>query len=373
MSNSNQNNITAAGGALSSIFDLLFKGVNNILDGAVEYQNDMGKLKQVTKINVADSRGKEYTLVVKLSPLKNKEEMFYVEVECPEFPNFNADKVNKKVIHIGTDNKDEFNSIVDDVLKENKLVRTEKGQAKKDENSNSYDIECYDSNKFEDWIEDDGPQPAKLTVHVQQLPMEQEGYFEIILECASKKINSDGYNLDEVKESEIDKTIDKVLQQSKLIRVEEGDAIKQEHSEDLETVNQGDIETSSHLDVTLSYIKASDEVNLSAIYANYDIQDALLTLDEAINNDEFVNILSEEPQSFRITDEGNQFDIQPIDVVDTCCAQNDIYTSIISLLGMLDAYSVDIDEDKQAAATSLMNALQQAQEVFEPNPECYTE
>lgn len=371
MSNTTQD--VKAAGALDAIFNLLFKGIDNILDGAVEYQNDMGKLKQVSKINVADSDGNEYTLVVKLSPLKNKEEMFYVEVECPEFPNFKADKVNEKVLKINKNNKEEFNSIIDELLRDNKLVRTKKGKANEDETSNSYNIQCYDKNKFEDWIEDDGPQPAKIDVHVQQIPLEQSGYFEVILECASKKINSDGYNLDEVKEADIEKTIDKVLDQSKLIRVSEGDAIKDEHDEDMETADQNDVETSSHIDVTLSYVKASDEVKLSAIYANYDLQKALVTLDEAINNDEFANILTEDPQSFRITDEGDQFDVQPIEVVDTCCAQNDIYTSITALLGMLDAYSVDIDEDKQAAATTLINALQQAQTVFKPEPECYTE
>ena len=364
-------------GALSELFRLLFKGVDKILDSAAEYQNEMGVLKQISTINVRDSKGKEYFVKIKLAPVKDKDGIFYVETES-NYPGFNGSSIDKKTMTINKQNVDDFNKAVAKLLDDNDLTRIgNKGQT---DNST---IACYDERKFTDWKEDggQGQKPKKIKVEVEITESaSSKGKFDLFMKCGDVKLRYDDHDLTEdnvtdLSKDEVEDVIDKVLYDSHLIRVEEADA----QAEDLENASPMDssgidstasgIANSKHVDVTLSYIKSSEEVTLNAIYASYDVNDAMNALQQVVDNDDFVAVLTEDPQSFRITDEGDDFDVVLIDQVDVESAESDIYTSLSALSGLLDAYSVNFDPQQQVAADNLLNAIKKAQECFNPCPD----
>ena len=55
-------------------------------------------------------------------------------------------------------------------------------------------------------------------------------------------------------------------------------------------------------------------VNLSAIVANYELVQAYADLDSLLTSDEFMGTLSDEPQTFQITETADDFDIVPADI-----------------------------------------------------------
>lgn len=360
-------------GALSEIFKLLFKGVDRIFDQAVEYENDFGKLKQVTKLPIK-YKNKDYVVEVKLAPVKGKEDIFYVEIDDGgsglDFSKYNEkpmkieDKTNRKEF------EDRIKQIINDAGAqiESQDDNEESEEGKGDKNI----IQCYDVNDYMEWeeTEQQGPEPRIIDVIEYKSPADTKGNLNITLECSDRELKpSDNRLLDDVltnvPPSQVDGIILDILKTSKLITVKSS---KEESEEDelVDTYMEEGTPASSHLDVSLSYIKSSDEVNLSAIYANYDVGQAMEALQQVIDNDEFVATLTEEPQSFRITDEGDDYDVTIIDEVDTSNSACDIYTAICALSGMLDAYSINLDTQQQAAAAELATALAKAQAVFTP-------
>ena len=376
-----------AGGVLDSLFKLLFKGLDNIFNAAVEYENDMGKLKQVSNIKVKDSNGNEGIVKIKLSPVKDKDSVYYVEV-VSDIDGFNAEGVDRTTMKIDKTGQEDFKKLIAKLLSDNKLMQI------KEEGEGLHVINCYDEDEYIKWKEEDGPEPKIIKVEVIQRTSSKKGYVDISLECKDKELKYDDHavssdDLDGIKEGEVRELIDKILEDSKLMRTTEADEEygfdENKKSEDQSDTNEDELEeededeleeedknqpiASKHIDVSLSYVKSSDEVELHAIYANYDVNRAMQAFDEIINNDEFVDMLTEDPQSFRITDEGDDFDIMPIDIVDTTSAANDIYTAITGLIGLLEAYSIDLDQQQQTEANNLISALSKAQIMFQSEGE----
>lgn len=84
-----------------------------------------------------------------------------------------------------------------------------------------------------------------------------------------------------------------------------------------------DINSSKQLKVKLQKVTSSGEisVNLTAINANYDAELAVSNLNTLLNNDDFVNSITDNPCCYEIIDSGDEFDISTIDdfsVSDTC-------------------------------------------------------
>lgn len=85
------------------------------------------------------------------------------------------------------------------------------------------------------------------------------------------------------------------------------------------------VNSSKRLQVKLQRITSSDEIsiNLTAINANYDAGLAVSDLNTLLDNDEFVDSITDEPCCYEITDNGDEFDISTIDdilVTDLCTA-----------------------------------------------------
>ena len=342
-------------GVLSELFKLLFKGIDNILDNAAEYEKEMGVLKQVTRIPVLDKDNKEWEVKVKLAPIKDKDGLFYVEIES-DYPSFNGSRADKKPMSINKQNIDDFNKLIEQVLQDNQLTEINDEEDNKEVESDKSTRQCYDNKEFIEWDENGRveDEPEIYDVDVTIVPLtDKEDTFSIDLKCDKRPLELDKKALQEVKKSKVEDAIYFALKDNNLIELDRIDDLEESTA-------------SSHLDVSLSYIKSSDEVNLSAIYANYDVGQAMEALQQIIDDDEFVATLTEEPQSFRITDEGDTYDIALIDEVDTSNSACDIYTAICALSGMLDAYSINLDTQQQAAAAELATALAKAQAVFTP-------
>ena len=80
----------------------------------------------------------------------------------------------------------------------------------------------------------------------------------------------------------------------------------------------------SSIDVTLNKSSEDNEVSLVAINASSDINVDILS--DLVSDDEFVNMLpANEDVSYRITDEGDDYDVEPIDNVDTASTYKLIY------------------------------------------------
>jgi len=76
---------------------------------------------------------------------------------------------------------------------------------------------------------------------------------------------------------------------------------------------------SRKLRVTLQRITSAKEttINLTAIHADYEPSIALQDLDAVLDNEDFLDIITDAPVSFEINDEGDDYDIQPIEDFDT--------------------------------------------------------
>lgn len=376
MSENAQKQVTAAGGGvLDQIFKMLFKGIDNILDSAAEYENDMGVLKQVTKIKVKGPDNKEYEVKIKLAPVKDRENIFYVEVEST-YPDFNGESMDKKTAKLDKKNKADFDKMVLDLLKENELEPIE-GEASEDTGGTGTDsevIDCYDEDEFYDWEDQGGQPPEVIEVTVTKKASKEKGKVDIRVTSDQIDLTYDGEPLEDVdgltdgiSPNDVDGRVDKILKENHLVRASEVDDLIEEDelTEDEEdTATEEGTPAATHVDVQLSYVKSSDEINLTAIYANYDVNSAMNSLQLAIDNDDFMNMLTEEPQCFRITDEGDDLDIAQIAEVDISNVNCDINNAIGNLAALLDVYYVDMDPQQQAAADELTQTLQRARNSF---------
>lgn len=148
------------GAVLDALSKMFFKGIGSILDSAAEYQKEMGVLKQVSKIPVIDARGDAYTLIVKLSPIKDKENIYYVEVECPGYDKFNGEDVDKHAFTINKSTSDDFDDLIRELLKSNGLKRTDKSS---DSTANAPDIS---GTFYADFYKGDDDSPYSVAVSI---------------------------------------------------------------------------------------------------------------------------------------------------------------------------------------------------------------
>ena len=85
---------------------------------------------------------------------------------------------------------------------------------------------------------------------------------------------------------------------------------------DKDTKEAFGIKSSKTMQVTLQKIIASEEtsINLTGIKANYILGEAYSDLDTLLDNDEFIEAITDDPISFEIVEYDDEFDVNPIDV-----------------------------------------------------------
>ena len=82
--------------------------------------------------------------------------------------------------------------------------------------------------------------------------------------------------------------------------------------------DQQPAESSKHISVTLQKVTASDDINILTLSSNYLPGETLEDIDEIINQEEFLNTLTEEPQAFTVDVDDDGFDIEPCEECPQC-------------------------------------------------------
>lgn len=82
--------------------------------------------------------------------------------------------------------------------------------------------------------------------------------------------------------------------------------------------DDADVIESKHISVTLKKIQASDDLEILSLSSNYLPGETLEDIDEIINQEEFLNTLTEEPQAFTVDVDDDGFDIEPCEECSQC-------------------------------------------------------
>lgn len=82
--------------------------------------------------------------------------------------------------------------------------------------------------------------------------------------------------------------------------------------------DNADVIESKHISVTLKKIQASSDLEILALDSNYLPGDTLNDIDEIVNQDEFIDVLTEEPQAFDIQVDDDGFDIEKCEECPQC-------------------------------------------------------
>lgn len=139
---------------------------------------------------------------------------------------------------------------------------------------------------------------------------------KIILSYASADGKKDGFQITDVTANPTPEQIIACDQKyfEKLGVSKEDFYAKEETAETSET-EEKTATASKNIKVTLKKIQSSentDSIQLNRFCANYDVPSAMNDLAIVLDNAEFVDTLTEEPQSFIITDGEEDFDVEPI-------------------------------------------------------------
>ena len=324
-----KNKQTVQGGALlEALSKLFFKGLDNIFDAAVEYQKEMGVLKQVNKIPVKDAEGNEYTLTIKLSPVKDKDGLFYIEVSS-DAPSFSvSDDIDKKVIKLSKENEEEFKGVVNAILKANKLEVVKKEDEKKQEDESGEeseetpeetrtDLDTYRFGPF--FFTDIKAEQLEYKVFINMKGDVEDEKFTITVESDPK------LRFSYMREFAFDDNSPDIY--SSLTRFVEKCGIEAD-SNDFERTLQNiqdkyadyvddmtDVAASYSIKVILEKVTADghDTVNLVNIIASsYTRKDTLARLGEIVASDDFVNNMPEGESTYEITEDEDFYDINQI-------------------------------------------------------------
>lgn len=316
--------------ALNSIIQLFFKGIDKLLDSAAEYEEEMGVLKQVNKIPIQDKNGNNYTLIVKLSPVKSKPGVFYVEVDNNNIPGLDTSSVDKKAFNIGNRTDRKFNQLLSDLLSEqgftsDLMTEPSDSQATSEESSDESlqesmeELEDQLEEKFEGeplvvnysdkglaiinrtLIDDD---ESGTTCKIKLSVIDMEG--KPIKECPDYEFEINMLN-DSGEEISFDEFY--LLVQSEIKNYMADHNLK---------TGSGRASFNSCVNATFVKHKDSDDIELTAITASCDIHSAWDIVEDVINDDSFFDyLLPDQPQSYQITeDDEGCYDIEPIEEVD---------------------------------------------------------
>lgn len=341
---SNKQNVE--GGALvDALSKMLFKGIGSIFEAAAEYQKEMGVLKSVNKVPVIDTKGQEHELIVKLSPIKDKDGVYFVEVECPGYSKFNAEGVTERAFQINKNNMNDFKKVIDQILKKNKLKRTD------GESDSSDDIDAdFATTYYADFYDRDTDDPVDVAVTIQVSKEENEIRVKAAGDPKLKSPFFHAYALDDA-DAMIGKQLNKHLESTCKISVSADSSSEwnkllkvlnevYEYSDDLKALEAafskirlkasnkttrsqqsapreepGQEETAASIKVTLEKVVADghEDVNLISIDAcTCTKRQALHAIQDIVASDEFFDSMPEGTSSYQIEDDGQDYDIVQI-------------------------------------------------------------
>lgn len=341
---------TVQGGSiLDALSKLLFKGLDHIFDAASEYQKEMGVLKQVTKIPVQNpiDTSKKYEFVVKLVPIKDKDGIYYIEVECPGYSKFKPGPLHQSTIKLNNKNLKEFYKTIDELLKKNDLERIEADKPDKKEDSSedksehkksvneytdvyTFSFHSYDENETEYTVGvtiESSTDYSRATVSVSSDPKLSKKFMRPIVfkDDAGQATNRSA-------DAKVGDELEDFLFSGCGLQIDEdnADAWSEfiEMLNDMSTKNPADFDKNNSSDsgdnpqnaaasirVTLERVVASDnheDINLVSINASGCTEEhAIDIVTYIVGSDEFVDQMPVGESSYIITDEDDDYDIVP--------------------------------------------------------------
>lgn len=333
---------TVQGGALlDALSKFLFKGIESIFDAAVEYKNEMGVLKQVTTIPVKSERDqKKYTLTVKLTPIKDKEGNYYIELECPDYPKFKPGALHGNVVKLNKDNQKDFIKLVDQILDKNGLERVptegEAAEEEKKESSKNFKKNNDLSGTYTFLFHSYNEEATDTTVTVV-MDTSQDGQETDIEVTGDPKLAQDFFKRishEEVAEGRGPKNLGTQLDDhmKKKCRLFVDEADKESWQSLIDSLNKPDKSfaneseatteeatteetTAASIKVTLEKVIGSDQheyINLVSIDSSCSEDDAMTAINAIVASDEFVDQMPEGESSYEITEEDDDYDVTMI-------------------------------------------------------------
>lgn len=153
------------------------------------------------------------------------------------------------------------------------------------------------------------------TIFIKAAPTNKKDYYDIEF-------------IDENKKKELQKNIHVSKFDEVVAKV-----IKDVYGEDIKNKSSEDVSSAHKINATLSKTISNEgtNINLHAIKASYDIVSAYDDLSNVLNSDEFIDILSEEPTSYEIIDDGDDFDINQIESFEISLPYEDLLAMLQSI------------------------------------------
>lgn len=340
------------GSILTTFINFLFGGIDKILDSAAEYEEEMGVLKQVSRIPLTDKDGKQYELVIKLSPVRNKNGYFYVEASCDK-PGFDVSLMNKVVVQLNNQTMKEFNSKVNEMIEKNKLAVAEVDESDKETSDDDAGPQL--SEDQANRIVNEARRKFK-PIKVRLVKAEQDAGYTNQIEG---ELVTDIELADDYQNCVVTLSVDQISNDSN-INIQSESATTQlsdpdsliNKIKDFQTnymeangIEKWSANSSKVVDATLKKVTGSTELTLMAINASCNIKAALDMLSDVVDDNEFIDSFAdEEEKSIEITDLGDNYDVEEIDQVDITPTYSVLFREISYLCSRFTAVRWAIGE-----------------------------
>lgn len=328
-------------GLLGNLGDLLFKGLSGILDRATEYQEEYGVLKQVSHIRiVGNDSGNEYDLTIKLSPVKDREDIFYVEANT-DAPGLDVTSINKKAIKLNKNTSDKFDEMITKLLNDHNMKVAEEVDDDSDESEdNNHSTLTEDQVKQLDRILDDvqdeidsldrrvyindaddsaDDSSSSWTLAVDIYHEDANDYISVELNIIRDLSTLDDAKYKETKDLIILNDDNQLISQTELLSDIKQLASDYTQAKHIDHDDDGIFASSVIVKATFVKCSETNQVELRAINAVSNFEQAVNAIYDITSSTDFTDLLTNEPQSFEITDLGDGYDVNPIGGFETCC------------------------------------------------------
>lgn len=349
-------------GLISAIIEKLFKGIGKALDDAAEYEEEMGVLKQINHIPIKDQRGYEYDLKITLAPVRDKDGLYYVEAET-KAPGFNVASINGKVMKLDNTSIKDFKKMIIDLIEENKcepqvdLTQDEVGpeeneDAPVEDQENSEELQ-----EAAEEIKDDIEKEVRTRGIVGTNLKNNHLYIfnteishsndtsNCIVRFLSMEDSDTGEDYPEFEASE--QKVDLLDEDGNLVDSDEAisrfNEVVDEELSKYDCKRASTIFNSTNV-VQATFSKDKEGVALHAIKASCDISAAQSILSDIVGAEDFVDGLTEDPQSFMITETEDEYNIEPVESVDVSSTYLDIFKDVSLLNSTIQTYTWALGE-----------------------------
>jgi len=343
-----------AAGLLSTLMKSLFGNIGDILNSAAEYEEEMGVLKQVTRIPLQDtSTGRTYTLTIKLSPVKDKDSLYYIEAET-DAPNFDVASINARTIRLDNKTMDAFNKMIEELIAKNGLENRDDESTEDDadtaEEAEKSDMTLTQEAEIND-LENDLKQELRSTQYSAVNEDGEKVYVHV--DFVEDKVSSvctlefsvydnAGQIMNYPKSTYECSTVDEYGNTLSFAPFynEVGECISEYAADNGLTMDKSSLAASSIVSAKLFKASDQDEIEVRAIKASCDARKAMNVIYAVAQSDELNELLEagSEPVAVEIVETDDGYDVNTIDEVDTSSCYCDLFKEVCIANSTLNTY-----------------------------------